>query len=232
VIKCGAGILDNTPIRELKMQRIYMEDALDMRLGDVLPLIQEGILKETYYFGIPTFKSPNDFWVYQQLLCSLQPDVVVELGNFCGGSALALAHLCDQLGNGRIVGVDIDHRSIAAKVREHPRIRPIEGDACACFTQVREQIGPNDSVLVIEDSSHTYENTLNVLRTYSPLIKPGGYFIVEDSICHHGLDFGPNPGPFEAIECFVKESPEFEIDRGKEQFLITWNPKGYLKRKR
>lgn len=61
---------------------------------------------------------------------------------------------------------------------------------------------------------------------------PGGYFIVEDSILHHGLDVGPAPGPFEAIEAFVEENQNFEIDRSKESFFITWNPKGFLKRVR
>ena len=86
-------------------------------------------------------------------------------------------------------------------------------------------------VLVIEDSAHTYENTLQVLNLYSCFTKPGDYFIVEDSICHHGLDLGPKPGPYEAIEEFVSKNNDFIIDRKKESFLITWNPKGFLKRK-
>ena len=60
---------------------------------------------------------------------------------------------------------------------------------------------------MIEDSSHTYDNTLAVLRTYSGLTQVGDYFIVEDSICHHGLEVGPSPGPYEAIEAFVAENP-------------------------
>ena len=66
-------------------------------------------------------------------------------------------------------------------------------------------ISLEERVLIIEDSSHTYENTLNVLRLYSDFIKPGDYFIVEDSICHHGLSIGPIPGPYEAVEDFIKE---------------------------
>jgi len=69
------------------------------------------------------------------------------------------------------------------------------------------------------------------LRSYSVLIKPGDYLIVEDSICHHGLSVGPEPGPYEAIETFVNENSDFEIDRSRESFLITWNPKGYLRRR-
>ncbi|WP_205127274.1 MULTISPECIES: CmcI family methyltransferase [unclassified Okeania] len=70
-----------------------------------------------------------------------------------------------------------------------------------------------------------------MLRTYSTLIKTGDYFIVEDGICHHGLPVGPKSGPYEAIEAFVNENSDFEIDRGRESFLITWNPKGYLRRR-
>jgi cephalosporin hydroxylase len=73
---------------------------------------------------------------------------------------------------------------------------------------------------------------LNVLNTYSRLIMPGGCFIVEDRICHHGLEVGPNPDPYEAIEAFLDGNPAFEADRSREAFLITWNPKGYIRRKR
>jgi cephalosporin hydroxylase len=161
----------------------------------------------------------------------LRPDAIVEIGNCFGGSTLALAHLCDLMGKGRVIGLDIDHSRIAPAARAHPRITFIEGDACASFAQVRGLIGADAQVLVIEDSAHTFDNTLAVLRTFGPLVKPGGYFVVEDGICHHGLDVGPQPGPFEAIEAFVAESAAFEVDRGREDFVITWNPKGFLRRR-
>jgi cephalosporin hydroxylase len=209
-----------------------MEDKLDMPLGQVLAIIQEGIMKNTTYFGIKTLKNPMDAWIYQEIIFVEKPDVVVEVGNAHGGSALLLAHLCDVIGKGRIIGVDISHKNVPQFVKDHPRITFIEGDACQCFEQVEQLIAKEDRVLVIEDSSHTYENTLNVLRFYSSLIKIGDYLIVEDSICHHGIDGGPQPGPYEAIEDFVKENNDFEIDRSRERFLITWNPKGFLKRTR
>ena len=69
-----------------------------------------------------------------------------------------------------------------------------------------------------------------MLRLYSKLIKLGDYFIVEDSICHHGIAFTSKPGPYEAIETFISENADFEIDRSREHFFLTWNPKGYLRR--
>ncbi len=207
-----------------------LETSLDKPLRDVLPVIQERLVSESSYFGVKALKSPLDSWVYQELIYEMKPDVIVEIGNKHGGGTLALAHLCDLLGRGRVIGLDVTHELISERVKKHPRITLIEGDACQNFQCVAALIDPNEHVLVIEDSSHTYDNTLNVLRTFSVFTKPGDYFIVEDSICHHGLDVGPDPGPYEAIEIFLAENPDFVADRSKETFLITWNPSGYLKR--
>ena len=217
-------------IRELFMP-LHMEEHLDVPLRDVLVIIQERIREKTSYYGIPTRKNPLDAWVYQEIIVEAKPDVIVEVGNMFGGSTLALAHMCDILGHGKVIGLDITHEKVLDVVRGHSRVTLIEGDACENFPKVKALISPEDRVLVIEDSSHTYENTLNVLRTYSVLISPGNYLIVEDGICHHGLAVGPSPGPYEAIETFIEENSDFEIDREKESFCITWNPKGYLRRK-
>lgn len=209
----------------------YMEEHLDMPLSEVLKVMQERIVKESTYFGVKALKSPIDFWIYQEIIHETKPNVIIEIGNNYGGSTLALAHICDLLDSGRVIGIDISHSNLSEQVKKHPRITLIEGDACDSFTKVSELISAKESVLVIEDSSHTYQNTLNVLMAYSVLVKPGDYFIVEDGICHHGLSVGPNPGPYEAIGDFLRKNTAFEIDRSKEPFLITWNPKGYLRRK-
>ena len=184
-----------------------LETSLDKPLRDVLPVIQERLVSESSYFGVKALKSPLDFWMYQEIIYEMKPDVIVEIGNKHGGRTLALAHLCDLLSRGRVIGLDVTHELISERVKKHPRITLIEGDACQNFQRVAALIDPNEHVLVIEDSSHTYDNTLNVLRTFSVFTKPGDYFIVEDSICHHGLDVGPDPGPYEAIETFLAENP-------------------------
>lgn len=208
----------------------HMEEALERPLHEVLSLMQRRIMTQTTYFGIPTMKNPLDYWVYQELIFDQKPDVIIEIGNASGGSTLAFAHLCDLMGKGRIIGLDISHADVSDLVKKHPRVTLIEGPACDSFHHVQKMLKQGEKILVIEDSSHSFENTLNVLRTFSPLIPPGGYFIVEDSICNHGLNEGPVPGPYEAIEVFVRENHDFNINREKESFLITWNPKGYLRR--
>lgn len=208
----------------------FMEDSLDIPVRDVLKTIQHRIMNQTTYFGVKTLKNPLDFWVYREIICERRPTVIIEIGNASGGSTLALAHIFDLLEEGRVIGLDVTHAKIPQQVRDHPRITLIEGDACESYEEVLKILSGDDRVMVIEDSSHSYENTLRVLRTFSPLIDPGGYFIVEDSICHHGLDVGPIPGPYEAIETFTGENTDFLSDRTRESFFITWNPKGFLKR--
>ena len=207
----------------------YVEQNRNTPLKLLLEYFQKETLKSTY-FGIETWKFPIDFWIYTELVYEILPDVIIEIGNYKGGSALALAHMLDNIGKGRIIGLDINHDKIPLIVKNHPRITLITGDACASANKVKRIVKEGERVLIIEDSAHTYSNTLNVLRTFGSLVSKGSYFIVEDSICHHGLNVGPNPGPYEAIESFLKENKNFISDREKERFLVTWNPKGYLKK--
>ncbi len=209
-----------------------MEDSLDLPLRDVLEHMQKHMMHHSSYFGIQAWKCPTDFWMYQEILFETRPDVIIEIGCNRGGGTLALHHMCQNLGHGRVIGIDISLDKIAPAVAAVDGIHFIESDASKCFDEVRSLIGEDERVMVIEDSEHTYATTLSLLRQYSALVKPGDYFIVEDSICDHGLVIpnGPRPGPYEAIETFVEENPDFVIDRDRERFLITWNPKGYLQR--
>ncbi len=209
-----------------------LERSLNLPLSEVLAILQERIVGDSTYLGVPTQKNPLDFWILQEILWDTRPDVIVEIGNFCGGSALALAHLCDALDQGRVIAVDINHDRLFPQVRAHPRITLLTGDACELLSTVRRSIAGAEEAMVIEDSSHTYGNTLRVLEHYAELVAVGKYFVVEDGICHHGLDVGPKPGPYEAVEQFVSTSRDFVIDRDREAYCITWNPKGYLKKVR
>ena len=209
-----------------------MEHNLNMPIKTLLEIMQRRLTQQTTYFGVKAIKNPLDFWVYQELIWEIKPAVIVELGNLHGGTALAMAHLLDHLGQGKVVGVDINHEHVPDEVWTHPRIALITGDACASFEEVTRHVVPGEKVLVIEDSSHTYQNTLDVLRTYGPLVSVGSYLIVEDTNCHHGLDEGFSPGPYEAVETFLGETDSFEVDRSRESFMITWNPMGFLKKLR
>jgi cephalosporin hydroxylase len=92
-------------------------------------------------------------------------------------------------------------------------------------------ISPSDTVLVILDSDHSKQHVLNELRLYHSFVTEGSYLIVEDSnINGHPVlpQFGP--GPMEALDEFLQENDDFVIDESKHKFLITFNPRGYLKK--
>jgi cephalosporin hydroxylase len=59
----------------------------------------------------------------------------------------------------------------------------------------------------------------------------GSYVIVQDTIFNgHPVPEGWGPGPYEAVEAFVKENDNFVVDRDRERLMITFNRMGFLKR--
>ena len=198
-------------------------------MNDLLKAIQKRILYDTTYLGIKICKNPFDLFKYQEIIFNTSPGVILEIGTGAGGSTLWLANLCGIIGKGIVISIDVDQKRVTEQVRKHGRIILIEGDATKVRNQVLTYVFPEENIMVIEDSSHEYDNTLSLLKLYSSLLKIGDYFIVEDTICHHGLSEGPSPGPFEAVEMFLRDNPNFESDR-KIEPEISWNPTGYLKR--
>jgi cephalosporin hydroxylase len=214
----------------MQPEELHLEASLDLSVERLLPRMQASIMSNTTYFGVRAYKNPLDAWIYQEMVTARRPDAIVEVGNRFGGGTLYLAHLCDLLGHGKVIGIDVRHDDVADVVRRHPRITLLQGDAVQRFADVQALCRGCERVMVIEDSSHTFDNTLAVLRTYSTLLAIGDHFVVEDTICHHGLAVGPNPGPYEAVQAFLAENPRFAADRGRERFLVTWNPSGFLTR--
>lgn len=212
---------------------MYIEDysSVSIVMKDLLRIIHGSVCNGETYFGVRTQKNPCDAWVYQEILYEYKPDVVIEIGNKYGGSTLMLAHLLDLIGKGRVIGIDRNQTIIDPKVRSHPRISLIQGNALKLVKDIEDQIKKDETVILIEDSAHTYEICLQILKLYCHLIKPGGWIIMEDSIMNNGLPKDPAYNPMKAIEEFVKNDLTFEIDRTKERFFITHNPKGYLHKK-
>jgi len=182
------------------------------------------------WFGYQTLKCPLDLWQYQELLVRTRPDMVIECGTWCGGSALFLATVLDRLGHGRVVTIDVNARPGRPV---HPRIEYVTASSTDPRTvaYVREA-ACGKRAMVILDSDHRAEHVYNEMLAYGPLVAPGDYLIVEDTnVNGHPAyrDFGP--GPMEALRTFLTYHDEFEIDERCERFLMTLNPKGYLRRK-
>jgi len=213
------------------------------------------------WLGRPAIQFPNDTWALQELVWEIRPDVIVETGIAHGGSLiysasmLALLDLCEAAEAGevvdprqpkrRVVGIDIDIRAHnRAAIEAHPmapRIKMIEGSSVApdVVAQVREAVGDATRVLVCLDSNHTHDHVLAELEAYGPLVTPGSYCIVFDTVVEDmpadmfpDRPWGPGDNPKTAVHAWLADHPEFEIDKQIDaKLLISVAPDGFLRRK-
>jgi len=193
---------------------------------------REIVYKEPRWMGVRIIKNPLDTWIYQELIYSVQPDIILEIGSGYGGSTLYFANLLDLIGWGTVISVDIDRSPYNV---EHARIQAITGDSSSPEVE-REilELCHGKKVMVSHDSSHYKEKVLSDLRRYSPLVSVGSYFVVEDGIYDlfsplEGVG-GFADGPFDAITEFLKENQDFEPDLSCERYVCTNHPMGFLKR--
>ncbi len=189
-----------------------------------------GVWRNTFWLGVQTQKCPLDLWIYQEILFESQPEMIIESGTASGGSALFLASVCDQIGQGRIITIDIEANTRRPK---HPRVEYVVGSSVALeiVNAIKARIAGTERVMVILDSDHSKSHVLNELRIYADAVTPGCYLIIEDTnINKHPVAEGFGPGPMEAVEEFLKGREDFIIDREREKFFLTFNPRGFLRR--
>lgn len=184
----------------------------------------------TSWMGIPTQKCPLDMWIYQEIIFDAKPDLLIETGTAYGGSALFFATFMDAIGHGHIATVDVLDMPDRP---QHPRITYVTGSSTSeeSLASMHRMAGGAGSVMVILDSDHSKDHVAKELRLYCDLVSPGNYLIVEDSnVNGHPVNRTHGPGPMEALEEFLATNNDFYIDSQKERYMMTFNPKGYLRR--
>jgi cephalosporin hydroxylase len=186
------------------------------------------IYTRTTWMGAPCQKCPLDMWIYQEIISEIKPDLIIETGAYRGGSALFIAHMMDLLDKGEIITIDIDDLPRP----QHPRIRYVHGSSSDSGLIHSLLSGrPPETRMVILDSDHAKTHVLKELELLSPYVSKGSYLIIEDTnINGHPTFPAFGDGPWEAVDEFLASNSQFAIDREREKFLITFNPRGYLKR--
>jgi cephalosporin hydroxylase len=146
------------------------------------------------WFGRPVIQLPEDMIRMQEVIYQLKPDVIVETGVAHGGSLVFYASLMQAIGKGRVIGVDIEIRPHNRQaIEDHPlnhRITLLEGSSTAAniVSQVKALIKPDDVVLVILDSDHSYAHVTAELEAYSSLVSKGSYIVATDGIMYDLAD--------------------------------------------
>ena len=165
------------------------------------------------------------------IVFEVQPDLIIEIGTNAGGSALYLADLLELNKKGELHTIDLPGNKANELLYKHPRIKVFkEGFQNYDSTSLADF----KTILVIEDGSHMYEDSLAALKKFSPFVSTGSYYIVEDGIINNlGLEKEYNGGPQKAIKDFLKANNHFKIDNTWCNFFgknTTFNLNGYIKR--
>ncbi|MGA8622024.1 MAG: CmcI family methyltransferase [Candidatus Sulfotelmatobacter sp.] len=190
---------------------------------------------KTRWLGVPSQQAPTDNWSMQEIIAEVRPDYVIETGTANGGTSLFYAVVLSFVNpEGKVITVDVEpHVEEASKLPIwKQRVEMILGSSVD--PKVTDHIAQEVSgkkVLVTLDSLHTHDHVLREMEIYSKLVTPGSYLVVQDTnVNGHPVNPGWGPGPMEAVEDFLKTHDNFVVDRSREKFLLTFYPRGWLKR--
>ena len=224
------------------------------------------------WLGRPIIQYPQDMVAMQELIWQIKPDLIIETGIAHGGSLILSASMLSMIdyceaadagktlnpkaGHRRVLGVDIDIRAHnRAAIESHPlahKIEMIQGSSIApeIIEQVHHHAKKHKNILVCLDSMHTHEHVLAELEAYAPLVSPGSYCVVFDTIIEDlpgdlfparpwGKGNNPKTAVWEYLRCLKEEGRRatdsaplhFEVDKAIEnKLLISVAPDGYLRR--
>lgn len=188
-----------------------------------------------HYRDVMCNKSPIDIALYLHLIHAVQPGTFIEIGSKFGGSALMFRDVMQMYDmDTQIVSID---RAPPDVDDRFDGIRFVEGnvlDLEATFTANALFDMPRPWILS-EDSAHTFDACMEVLKFGARHLRVGEYLIMEDSVLAE-LDLADrfDGGPSRALETFFKQQPGvFEIDTTYcDMFGVnaTTNPNGYLRK--
>jgi cephalosporin hydroxylase len=198
------------------------------------------------WLGLPVIQMPPDIVALQEVIWETRPQLVVETGIARGGSLVLSASILELIGEGEVLGIDIDIRPHNRRTIEaHPlarRIRMIEGSSldAAVVAEAGRAASEIERVMVILDSSHTHDHVLAELRAYAPLVTVGQFLVVADTFVedippqeHRPRPWGPGDNPATALRAWLSESEGFEPDDFiNAKLILTASPGGYLRRVR
>jgi len=205
------------------------------------------------YRGVGLAKFPQDLWSYEKLIDLAQPEVILEIGINEGGftrwlhDRLFLAQSFNPATQPRtVIGIDIDidkPKRNLVKLLNNP-VEEVNLELFQCNllnakslqdakAKIVDIVG-NRSLLIIEDSGHSYDTTKASLDTFPPLLKSGEWLAVEDTCVDiEALREIPSwpRGALSATNDFLASNDAFERTNFNHTYEITCHPYGFLRKK-
>lgn len=209
------------------------------------------------WMGVFVQQDPIDAFAIQDMLWRTKPDLVIEIGTNTGGGAIFYATIMKAYNkDAKIVTLDVkpvsnwnqrnNDKCVGCYLgTEHPwwsdgMINFVQGRVTEQATRDKVQKFVDDAkkVLVIEDASHRYPDTLENIEATYHWVSPGSYLLVQDTkmdrfVAGLGRKYGRYKfGPMRSVDEFMaKHSDKFVIDRRFEYLLYSQHHRGWLKRK-
>jgi len=137
--------------------------------------------------------------VYEDLASGFSPRSILELGIFQGGSYVFLDKLFKPR---RMSAVEISPQPVAPLLQYLSRTenRFVHFGTSQCDGEILGQIVLGELAdeldLVVDDASHTYEETKKSFEFLFPLLRPGGIYAIEDWSWAHYPDYQSPDAPF------------------------------------
>ena len=170
-------------------------------------------------------KLPADLDRYAQIIAETKPDVIVETGTRTGASARWFA---DQ--GIAVITVDISRDAFVGGFRGEDDVKMVLGDSGDPDVAARvSELVAGRRCMVSLDSDHSAAHVAKEIELYGPMVTPGCYLVVEDTIFghappalreHHGL--GSMVGsPLDAVAEHLAGNPDWSRDIAIERLSPT-----------
>lgn len=193
------------------------------------------IWEKTKWLGVSCWKLPFDAFIIQEIIWNIQPDFIIETGTGKGGSAVFYASILEIIGKGKVVTCDIegkcDYNKIPKKLKKRIIFEHGGSTNPLVFSRIEKKVKGKKNIVIL-DSDHNCDYVRQEMSMYSTFVPVESYMIVEDThVNGHPVPWKWGDGPYEAVEDFLDfHGEEWEADYWCEKYIMTFNPKGYLRR--
>lgn len=181
-------------------------------------------------------KTWEDLERYEAVITESKPDLIIECGTFSGKSALWFARtaVCSVVTMDVTPYIDPPIRKALDewKVADYT-VSSVDPDMVAL---IAERAKTYKRVMVVLDSDHSASHVLAEMHAYGPMVTPGCYMVVEDTLLRHmpaeeRRHYTGNP--WDAVdEWLAVHGDEWELDTEVENLHpVTQFPGGWLRRK-
>ena len=168
---------------------------------------------------------------FLEYVAAARPRIAGEIGLKWGGNTFLFLRMLQELR--LFIGVDLTLTNIGklrCVARAGERLRFIEGNSCADATasRVRRSLGTSQFDFLFIDGDHSYVGALADLKTYFPLVRPGGLIAFHDIVPDEMVRFGKrsNDSPCDGGEVYLlwrKLRERFE----HREFVASWDQFGF-----